>query len=63
MDSPGASQPSETAGAAAGEPDPRVAELTAWAADPDADRLVVELWVAGVEGLARRQPRAGDRGD
>jgi AcrR family transcriptional regulator len=60
----GSRGPSESPGrAAGGEPDWRVDQLSAWAADPDADRLVVELWVAGVEGLATRQPRAGDRGD
>ena len=61
--SSGPSEPPGMAAAAGGEPDWRVDQLTAWAADPDADRLVVELWVAGVEGLATRQPRAGDRGD
>ena len=60
----GSRGPSESPGrVAGGEPDWRVDQLSAWAADPDADRLVVELWVAGVEGLATRQPRAGDRGD
>ena len=63
MGSRGPSVPPEMAAAAGGEPDWRVDQLNAWAADPDADRLVVELWVAGVEGLATRQPRAGDRGD
>ena len=62
----GSSGPSEAprmAAAAGGEPDWRVDQLTAWVADSDADRLVVELWVAGVEGLATRRSRAGDRGD
>jgi AcrR family transcriptional regulator len=63
MGSRGRSEPPEMAAAAGSEPDPRVDQLSAWATDPDADRLVVELWVAGVEGLARRQPRAGSRGD
>lgn len=63
MGSRGPSEPPEMVAAAGGEPDWRVDQLTAWAADPDADRLVVELWVAGVEGLATRQARAGDRGD
>ena len=56
-------EPPEVAPAAGGEPDWRVDQLSAWAADPDADRLVVELWVAGVEGLAARRPQAGDPGD
>lgn len=55
------SEPPETAVAAGGEPDWRVDQLREWAADPDSDRLVVELWVAGVEGLAARHPRAGNR--
>ena len=59
----GPSEPPRMAAAAGGEPDWRVDQLSAWAADPDADRLVVELWVAGVEGLATRRSRAGDRGD
>ena len=63
MGSRGPSEPPGMAAAAGGEPDWRVDQLSAWAADPDADRLVVELWVAGVEGLATSQPRAGDRGD
>lgn len=46
-----------------GEKDWSVDQLSDWAADSDSDRLVVELWVAGVEGLAARQPRAGERGD
>ena len=57
------SEPPRMAAAAGGEPEWRVDQLTDWAADSDADRLVVELWVAAVEGLATRQPRAGDRGD
>ena len=61
--SSGPSEPPEVAAAAAGEPDWRVDQLSAWTAGPDADRLVVELWVAGVEGLGTRQPRAGDLGD
>ena len=50
------------AAAAEGEPDWPAGEVTSWAADPDADRLVVELWVAGVQGLAagRARTRAGD---
>ena len=47
---------------AEGEPEWMVDEQASWAAGPDADRLVVELWVAGVEGLATRQPRSGNRG-
>ena len=45
--------------AAAAEPEPGwpVDDLTAWAADDDADRLVVDLWVAGVAGIAAGRPR------
>ena len=57
--SSGPSEPPGMATAAGGEPDWRVDQLTAWAAGPDSDRLVVELWVAGVQGLAASQPRAG----
>jgi hypothetical protein len=46
-----------------GEGDWPVDQLSDWATDSDADRLVVELWVGGVEGLAARQPGAGERGD
>ena len=53
MGSHGPSEP-PAAAATGGESDRRVDQLTAWAADPDADRLVVELWVAGVQGLAAR---------
>ena len=56
----GSSGPSEPPGiAAGGEPDWPVDQLTDWADGPDADRLVVTLWVAGVEGLAMRQRRTG----
>ena len=51
------------AGRVAGEPDRHVDELTDWSAGHDADRLVVELWVAGVEGLAARPPRRGGGGE
>jgi AcrR family transcriptional regulator len=56
-----ASGPSEPARMTAGdgrEPDWRIDQLTAWATGPDADRLVVELWVAGVQGLAAGRPRS-----
>ena len=53
----GPSEPPEEATADGGEPDWRVDQLRAWTADPDSDRLVVELWVAGVQGLAARQPQ------
>jgi AcrR family transcriptional regulator len=61
--SSGPSEPPGMAAAAGGEPDWRVDQLTAWAAGPDSDRLVVELWVAGVQGLATRQPRTGGGGE
>lgn len=49
---------------AEGGADWQVDELSDWAAGPDPDRLVVELWVAGVEGLAASQPRtSGSDGD
>lgn len=35
--------------------------VSAWAAGAEADRLVVEIWVAGVEGLASRETQDGDR--
>jgi AcrR family transcriptional regulator len=57
--SSGPSEPPGMAAAAGGEPDWRVDQLTAWAAGPDSDRLVVDLWVAGVQGLAASQPRTG----
>ena len=45
-----------TGGAAAGsQPEGQAAEGTDWADGPEADRLIVELWVAGVEGLAARR--------
>jgi len=47
----------DTAASADGEADWQVDQLSAWAAGPEADRLVVELWVAGVEGLAANRPR------
>jgi AcrR family transcriptional regulator len=56
----GRKEPSGMGAAAAGESDWGVDQSTAWAAGPDADRLVVELWVAGVEGLAASRPRSGD---
>ncbi|HEX6868940.1 MAG TPA: TetR family transcriptional regulator [Candidatus Limnocylindrales bacterium] len=55
------SEPPGSAAAAGGETDWPVDQLTAWAADPDADRLVVELWVAGVQGLAASRLRSGGR--
>ena len=55
----GPSEPSGMAAAAGGESDWRVDQLTAWAAGPDSDRLVVELWVAGVQGLAASQRPTG----
>jgi len=58
--SSGPSEPPRTA-AAGGELDWRVDQLTAWATGPDSDRLVVELWVAGVQGLAASQRRTGGR--
>ena len=58
----GSSEPPGMADTTGDEPDWRVDQLSAWAA-ADADRLIVELWVAGVEGLAARQSRADDRGD
>ena len=61
--SSGPSEPPRMAAAAGGEPDWRVDQLTAWAAGPDSDRLVVELWVAGVQGLAASQPRTGGGGE
>jgi AcrR family transcriptional regulator len=61
--SSGPSEPPGVAAAAGGEPDWRVDQLTAWAAGPDSDRLVVELWVAGVQGLAASQPRTGGGGE
>jgi hypothetical protein len=61
--SSGSSEPPGMAAAAGGEPDWRVDQLTAWAAGPDSDRLVVELWVAGVQGLAASQPRTGGGGE
>ena len=62
MASRGPSEPPEMAAAAGGAPDWPVDELSAWAADPDADRLVVELWVAGVEGLAANRSRSDGGG-
>ena len=53
------SEPPDMASAAVGEPDWRADQLTAWAAGQDADRLVVELCVAGVQGLAASEPRRG----
>jgi TetR/AcrR family tetracycline transcriptional repressor len=58
----GSSEPRDTAAMADGEADWQVDHLPAWAADPDADRLVVELWVAGVEGLAASRARPGSDG-
>ena len=49
----------ENAAAAEGEADWPAGEVTSWGADPDADRLVVELWVAGVQGLAASRARQG----
>ena len=60
--SSGPSEPPAMAAAAGDEPDWRADQLTDWAAGPDADRLVVELWVAGVEGLAASHPRTGGGG-
>ena len=48
----GQREPMSPAAAAGGEPTRQEAQLTDWASGADADRLVVELWVAGVEGLA-----------
>jgi len=53
------SEPDGVADATRAEPDWSTDQLTDWAAGPDADGLVVELWVAGVEGFAARQPRTG----
>ena len=61
MASRGPSEPPDRAAAPGGEPDWRVDELNEWAADPGVDRLVVDLWVAGVEGLAASRYRT-DRG-
>ena len=61
--SSGPSEPPGMAAAAGGEPDWRVDQLTTWAAGPDSDRLVVELWVAGVQGLAASRPRTGGGGE
>ena len=55
----GPSDSAEMAAAAEGEADWRVDQLTAWIAGPDSDRLVVELWVAGVRGLAESRRRTG----
>ena len=44
---------------AGSEPDRRDDQLTTWDAGPDFDRLVVELWVAGIQRLAASQPRTG----
>jgi AcrR family transcriptional regulator len=55
--SSGPSEPPGIAATAGGERDWRVDQQAGWAAGPDSDRLVVELWVAGVEGLAAKQPR------
>jgi AcrR family transcriptional regulator len=46
---------------AGGEADWPVDDVTDWAAGPATDRLVVELWVAGVEGLAAAQPAGSQR--
>ena len=59
MGSNGPSEPPEVAAAVGGEPDWPVDQLTDWADGPDSDRLVVDLWVAGVEGLAASQSRSG----
>jgi AcrR family transcriptional regulator len=55
------SDPPPPAADAGADLDWPVEEVTAWTAGSDADRLVVELWVAGVEGLATGQRRRGSR--
>jgi AcrR family transcriptional regulator len=58
----GSSEARDAAATADREGDWQVDQLRAWATDSDADGLVVELWVAGVEGLAASRPRPGGGG-
>ena len=53
--------PPSASEAARGDSDWPIDGLTDWAAGPDPDRLVVDLWVAGVEGLAAAQPGPSHR--
>lgn len=57
----GSSRPDEppAAAPAEGAPEWHVGDLTDWAEGWDSDDLIVELWVAAVEGFAARRSRSG----
>jgi AcrR family transcriptional regulator len=59
---PSGDAPPRSDAPAGGEPDWPADQVADWTAGPDADRLVVELWVAGVEGLAASRRRTADGG-
>jgi TetR/AcrR family transcriptional regulator, tetracycline repressor protein len=61
--SSGPTDPPRMAAEAGGAPYSPADQMTAWADGPDSDRLVVELWVAGVQGLAASQPRRAAASD